>query len=49
VGHRVLDASILRARAGKLRDDGGTDADWPEVSRLLHESYRRLRADLDAF
>jgi hypothetical protein len=38
----VLAASILRAKAGKLRDDGGADADWTEVSRLLHESYRAL-------
>jgi len=41
---RVLDASILRARAGRLRDEGGEHADWPEVSRLLHESYRALHA-----
>jgi hypothetical protein len=39
---RVLDAAILRARAGKLRDDGGDNADWPAVSRLLFESYREL-------
>ncbi|MCC7010335.1 MAG: hypothetical protein IT184_16120 [Acidobacteria bacterium] len=39
---RVLEASVLRARAGKLRDDGGVNADWAEVSRLLHESYRKL-------
>ncbi len=41
---RVLEASILRARAGRLRDDGGEHADWAAVSRLLHESYRALRA-----
>ena len=41
---RVLKASILRARAGRLRDDGGEHADWRDVSRLLHESYRELRA-----
>jgi len=41
---RVLAASVLRARAGKLRDDGGANADWSEVSRLLHESYRQLHA-----
>jgi hypothetical protein len=40
--HRVLEASVLRARAGRLRDEGGVNADWPEVSRLLHESYRKL-------
>jgi hypothetical protein len=41
---RVLEASVLRARAGRLRDEGGSQADWPEVSRLLHESYRKLHA-----
>jgi hypothetical protein len=41
---RVLDASILRARAGKLRDDGGERADWAEISRLLQQSYRSLHA-----
>jgi hypothetical protein len=39
---RVLAASILRARAGRLRDDGGEDADWTAVSNLLHQSYRQL-------
>ncbi len=39
---RVLVASILRARAGKLRDDGGDHADWMEVGRLLRASYRAL-------
>jgi hypothetical protein len=41
---RVLEASTLRARAGKLRDDGGEKADWAEVGRLLRESYRQLHA-----
>ena len=41
---QVLEAAVLRARAGRLRDEGGTNADWPEVSRLLHESYRKLHA-----
>jgi hypothetical protein len=41
---RVLAASILRARAGGLRDEGGDRADWTEVSRLLVESYRALHA-----
>jgi hypothetical protein len=41
---RVLEASVLRARAGKLRDQGGARADWAEVARLLHASYRSLRA-----
>jgi hypothetical protein len=39
---RVLAAAVLRARAGRLRDDGGDNADWPAVSRLLFESYREL-------
>jgi hypothetical protein len=39
---RVLAASILRARAGRLRDDGGENADWARVSDLLHQSYRQL-------
>lgn len=41
-GDRVLEASTLRARAGKLRDDGGEQADWATVSDLLHQSYRAL-------
>lgn len=41
---RVLNASILRARAGKLRDEGGDRANWAEVGRLLQESYRALHA-----
>ena len=44
---RVLSASILRARAGRLRDDGGDRADWPAVSDLLHRSYRELRAAVE--
>jgi len=44
---RVLAASILRARAGWLRDQGGEHADWTEVSRLLHESYRQLHKELN--
>jgi hypothetical protein len=43
---RVLEASVLRARAGKLRDLGGLDADWDEVSRLLHLSYRSLHSSV---
>lgn len=39
---RVLVASTLRARAGRLRDEGGEQADWTTVSRLLHDSYREL-------
>jgi hypothetical protein len=39
---RVLAASVLRARAGRLRDDGGEQADWSTVSDLLQQSYRAL-------
>jgi hypothetical protein len=39
---RVLEASVLRARAGKLRDEGGEGADWAKVSELLRASYREL-------
>jgi hypothetical protein len=38
----VLEASILRARAGRLRDEGGEHADWATVSALLHQSHRDL-------
>ena len=41
---QVLTASVLRARAGKLRDEGGAHADWPTVSNLLHQSYQSLHA-----
>lgn len=41
---RVLAASILRARAGRLRDDGGDRADWATIGQLLVESYRALHA-----
>jgi hypothetical protein len=41
---RVLEASTVRARAGKLRDDGGAQTDWATVSDLLHQSYRALHA-----
>lgn len=44
---KVLEASVLRARAGKLRDDGGLNADWPEISRILVESYRSLHAGVN--
>ena len=41
---KVLEASVLRARAGKLRDQGGADANWFDVERLLRNSYRALHA-----
>ena len=39
---RVIVASVLRARAGRLRDAGGEQADWNTVAALLHQSYREL-------
>jgi hypothetical protein len=39
---RVLQASALRARAARLRDQGGRDADWAQVGDLLRQSYREL-------
>ena len=44
---RVLEAATLRARAGRLRDDGGDHADWQAVSALLAQSYRELHAALN--
>jgi hypothetical protein len=44
----VLEASVLRARAGKLRDLSGADADWADVGRLLRASYRLLHAAVSA-
>ena len=39
---QVLAASVLRARAGQLRDQGGERADWPAVHDLLRQSFREL-------
>lgn len=44
----VLEPSVLRARAGRLRDEGGERADWPTVARLLHDSYRALHQAVNA-
>lgn len=41
---RVQPAALLRARAAALRDSGGDRADWPEVSRILQQSFRSLAA-----
>jgi hypothetical protein len=41
---KVREAGLLRARAAALRDRGGVTTDWNEVNRLLHQSYRSLRA-----
>ena len=45
---RVLEASILRARAGRLRDEGGEHADWATVAQLLMQSYRSLYQAVNA-
>lgn len=44
---KVLEASVLRARAGRLRDEAGPGANWPELARILTESYRRLHAGVN--
>jgi hypothetical protein len=55
---KVAEAGRLRGLAAEVRDRGASDdpegpggagaAYWPEVARLLRESYRRLRTALDA-
>ncbi len=40
------EAGLYRARAARLRDQGGRDADWVEVERLLRESYHHLARGL---
>ena len=32
----------------KYWDQGGLDADWPTIGRMLRDSYRDLRAQLAA-
>jgi hypothetical protein len=54
---RLAEAGRLRGLAAEVRDRGAAadpdgaggagSAYWPEVARLLEESYRRLRDDLD--
>lgn len=54
---RVAEAGRLRGLAAEIRDRGATDdpagplgvgaAYWPDVARLLRESYRSLRVALD--
>jgi hypothetical protein len=39
---RVAEAALLRARAARLRDEGGDHADWARVSELLQRSYWAL-------
>jgi hypothetical protein len=43
---KVREAGLLRAQAADLHDRGGVNPNWGEVRRLLHESYRSLRAAL---
>lgn len=55
---QVADAGRLRGLAAEVRDRGATDdpegpmaagsAYWPEVARLLRDSYRSLKSALDA-
>ncbi|MFN7918019.1 MAG: hypothetical protein U0Q55_21910 [Vicinamibacterales bacterium] len=42
----VLEAAVLRARAGALRDAAAAHPDWETIRVLLQESYRQLRASL---
>jgi hypothetical protein len=39
---RVAPAALLRATAGKLRDDQAASPDWDRIGRLLEQSYREL-------
>ena len=43
---RVEPAALLRATAGKLRDDQARTPDWDRIGRLLEQSYRELLAAL---
>ena len=55
--NRVEEAGRLRGMAAEVRDRGASNdpdgpaavgkAYWPEVARLLRESYRSLRAGLE--
>jgi len=41
---RVNAAALLRATAGKLRDDQAPNPDWPRIAQLLQQSYQELLA-----
>lgn len=43
---RVARAALLRAEAGKLRDDEAARPDWDQIRSLLRESYRALLVGL---
>jgi hypothetical protein len=38
----VREATLLRAQAVLLRDAGGIDPDWPQITKILADSYRSL-------
>ena len=42
----LLTAGVLRAKATKLRDLGGKDADWVRIEDLLVKSYSELKKAL---
>lgn len=37
-----IEAGVLRAEAGRLRDQGGANCDWQQVEALLERSYQTL-------
>jgi hypothetical protein len=39
---RATEAAMRRAQAVQLRDTGGIDPDWPNITTALTESYRAL-------
>ncbi len=43
---RVAGATMYRAQAMALRDEGGESPDWATVGKLLNESYRSLKNGL---
>jgi hypothetical protein len=38
----MLRTGVLRARAGRMRDEQARAPDWPQIRRVLGESYREL-------
>ncbi len=43
----IARSALLRAQAGKLRDDTAAQPDWETVQTLLLQSFRELRTALD--
>jgi len=39
---RMEQAALLRATAGKLRDEEAARPDWDRIGTLLEQSYREL-------